>query len=63
MTIYKQVFLVALLIILPLAALILMSMFGNAFQQLAAMVLVYGIIGVVGIAMVVLVLWLLFHKP
>ena len=59
----KKITLAALLIILPLAALILMSMLGNAFQQLAAMVLVYGIIGVVGIALAGLVLWLLLHKP
>jgi len=59
----KKLTLAALLIILPLAALILMSMLGNAFQQLAAMVLVYGIIGIVGISLAGLVLWLLFHKP
>jgi hypothetical protein len=59
----KQITLAALLIILPLAALILMSMLGNALQQLAAMVLVYGIIGIVGIALAGLVLWLLLHKP
>jgi len=59
----KKITLATLLIILPLAALILMSMLGNAFQQLAAMVLVYGIIGAVGIALAGLVLWLLLHKP
>ena len=59
----RKLTLATALIVLPLAALIAMSMLGNALQQLAAMVLVYGIIGIVGIALAGLVLWLLLHNP
>ena len=51
------------LITLPIVTLIGMSMAGNASQQLAAMLLAYWIIGIVGLAITVLVLWLLLHKP
>ncbi len=59
----KKLTLATALIVLPIAALIVMSMAGNASQQLAAMVLAYWIIGIVGIVIAGLVLWLLFHNP
>ena len=59
----KKLLPATILIVIPIAALIVMSMPSSASQQLAAMLLAYWIIGLVGIALVILVLWLLLHKP